>query len=331
MRPRSILVPLDGSPSAEAVLPVVLPLASQLQARLILIAVHEPGIPARGASGHPALDRLIDEESRAAMGAYLHDVAVRIGSDRGEVETVVLQGSPSEQIAAYAREAGISLLALASHGRGGWSRFWLGSVTERLLRSVEVPLLVVKAQEHRAAPAASRPPYRVLVPLDGGTTAELAIETVLEVLGEAPVEYGLIRVACCLHPMVRKLASTEAVARDNQEQELVARTYVDATTARLRERGLAVRGIVRMGDDVAKEVFAEAAAAGAGLIALTTHGAGLVGRILVGSVADRIIRGSPVPVLVRRIVQPEPTRYVMPSAQAARAHAGVGGGRAERW
>lgn len=309
---RTILVPLDGSPTAEAVLPLVTLIAAQPGARVILLAVHQPGQASRGAIGIPAIDQRVDEEARAAMGRYLHEVAAGLRDRLPTIDMVVLQGDPSERIAAYAESTPVQLVAIASHGRGGVSRLWLGSVTDRLLRHVDVPMLVVHArapEDGEAPPAAIQ---RVLVPLDGTAEAEAIFAPVTRLLEGLDVEYVLMRVATIIRPLTRAISSADDIEHELTRQREHASAYLTEAAGRFRVLAPNVTTMVTIGADPAREVLEAVDAARADIIAMTTHGRGVVGRALIGSVADKVMRASPVPVLLKRVAQVEASSRTRP-------------------
>lgn len=316
-----ILVPLDGSPSAESVLPVVVPLATRLQAQLVLLAVHEPGVPARGALGVPAVDRRIDDEARAAMGAYLRTVADRLPHRDLPIDTVVLQGQPADRIAAHAEESGVDMIAIASHGRGGFSRLWLGSVTDRLLRHVTLPMLVVHAREVGDAAPAARPPQRILVALDGTYEAEGILEPTFAVFGREGIEYTVLRVAVQPNPFQRATETDIEFERDTQVILQEVENYLAAIVERYRGAGYTMRSAMRIGSDPARGILAAVDDEKADVVALTTHGAGVVQRAIIGSVADKVARGSPVPVFVKRLTPRGAGREGAHEGAGARARA----------
>ncbi len=149
----NILVALDGSELAEKALPVARSLANSNGGTIHLIQAvsRQPEFEAaRGGDASPlvaelSLDlarRLI--ETRLTRGEeYLDRVAADLTSAGLKVETSILEGAADEQIISYSREHGVDLIVISTHGYGGVKRLLLGSVTDRVIRSCEVPVLVV--------------------------------------------------------------------------------------------------------------------------------------------------------------------------------------------
>lgn len=132
---RNIMVPLDGSTLAEAALPRGVELARGLDARLHLVRVATYPLFADDAGW--AWDAV-----KSAAGAYLESTAQRVKTE--EVVTAIETGTPATQLLEYAQKHHIDLIAMTSHGRGGFLRSALGSVTNSLLGG-RTPVLVIKA------------------------------------------------------------------------------------------------------------------------------------------------------------------------------------------
>jgi len=172
-----ILVPLDGSKLAESVLPYVEEVAQRCDTQnVILISVTERirGMQAVAGRGHyeaPIAGTPISSMDQAWETArestrdvpvgvgkmqkqadrYLNRIAKRLQSKGIKVSTEVLLGDPAEEIMIYAKIKPINLIAMSSHGRSGISRWTHGSVADRVFRSVDVPVLMVRAPGSKAS------------------------------------------------------------------------------------------------------------------------------------------------------------------------------------
>ena len=139
----NILVPLDGSLAAESALKPASELAQAFAAQVHLIRCLLPLPSADFASSavnfHEA--RLHDEvEARD----YLKEVEVRLRARGLSVQSQVLAGAATEQIAQFAQQQRVDLIVVTSHGRSGFSRLMLGSVAETLARSAPCPVMIVR-------------------------------------------------------------------------------------------------------------------------------------------------------------------------------------------
>jgi nucleotide-binding universal stress UspA family protein len=139
---KKILVPLDGSALAECVLPHVKAIAAGCGVRqLVLLRVVEP-IPAETP---PALDfEALQKAGVKTAEYYLAETKAKLTKEGLKVEAKVLTGRPAETITDFAKRNKVDLIALATHGRSGISRWVFGSVADRLVRSSSVPILLIR-------------------------------------------------------------------------------------------------------------------------------------------------------------------------------------------
>jgi nucleotide-binding universal stress UspA family protein len=134
-----LLVPLDGSALAEAILPVVRSLARTFGSALTLVQVVEP-------VAYPMIDATgVEARMREEAGRYLDGVKETMRADGFRVQSEVLFGAPTRAILEYAARVGADGIAMATHGRGGLDRWLLGSVAEKVLSASEVPVLLQRA------------------------------------------------------------------------------------------------------------------------------------------------------------------------------------------
>ena len=138
-----VLVPLDGSPVAEAIIPFIADIAGPLSMEIVLLEVVTPDFIQVGAP----VPGVLQEELTARMTeakAYLTRVAADLGKRGIRVKVRVRNGEPVQQILDAARECRASLLAMTTHGRSGLSRLVFGSVTEGVLRLADIPVLAMR-------------------------------------------------------------------------------------------------------------------------------------------------------------------------------------------
>ena len=293
----SILVPLDGSEFAERALPLALGLALSSGARLRLVTV-------RGSGASEALPHVVtDNRFRMPLAdteeEYQHALAEHIRDTTGiTVHGQLLTGSSVRTLSAFIRREQVDLVVMSTHGRGGPARAWLGSVADGLIRHVAVPVLLVPAD---GAPAAGplQPAHirRVLVALDGSRTAEAACAAARELCEREGAECTLLRVVA--PPMHAISASLAHSARYLHEYIEAGRREAERYLAGIGDpSGRIVSRQVAVDHQPARAILQTADEVEADLIAVGTVGAGAIGRALVGSVADRVARGSTVPVLI---------------------------------
>jgi nucleotide-binding universal stress UspA family protein len=146
-----ILVCLDGSKAAEQILPYIADDAQKFGSELVLFrVVHMPGLTFPiSIPGEPGTPMQTGGEMKSAVKAqkeaeeYLQDVAAKLQAERLKVGTEVAYGIPGEVIIERAREDGVTLIAISTHGHGGFRRFVLGSTAEFVLHRSSVPVLMV--------------------------------------------------------------------------------------------------------------------------------------------------------------------------------------------
>ena len=141
------LVPLDGSPLAEAVIPFLMEIAGPLQMSIVLLRVREP-IPQLVGDGMRQALLDVREAHTRDLEAYLASIAAPLRARSVDVSWAIRSGRPDEEIVAAARDAGADLIAMSTHGRSGLGRLLFGSVAEQVLRHADVPVLMIR---HTAA------------------------------------------------------------------------------------------------------------------------------------------------------------------------------------
>jgi nucleotide-binding universal stress UspA family protein len=315
-----IIVALDGSEFADAALPVALGLARTTGDPLELVAVVEPAPGPRAVSGARVPDLSLDQEQetlvREALQAHLEQLRVRMAAvaDAPAVTITLLRGQPAAALLEHAERVQARLVVITTHGRGGLSRLWLGSVTEALTRQSTRPVVVVRPTDAVATTRANTPadapanalanltptPFqRVLVTFDGTRASEQVLTPLLGLFGTR-VAYLLMRAVSPLHPMLRRIATGAEYARDLAVQtDLVAR-YLNRIVDDVRAAGADAAYCSPQAFEPARAINEAAADAGADLIAIATSARGPVGRVLLGSVADKVVRTADRPVLLYR-------------------------------
>ena len=144
---KNILVPLDGSPRAERILPHVEGLALSGGSKVTLLQVVEADIPG-GAGPFSELTRHRQEIARLTEegAAYLMSIKERLEQQGIKVVTRIFYGPVAGAIIAAAEEEGADLIAMTSHGRGGLSRVFYGSVSAGVLQRIDRPLLLIRSR-----------------------------------------------------------------------------------------------------------------------------------------------------------------------------------------
>ncbi len=291
---QTILVPLDGSRFAERALTVAVPLAQEHRATLALTTALAVVLPAPNEFGAPDIGDGGVDVVRTHLRSQLERVARRLRiKHEVNASTHFRDGAIVDQLLAVAKDVSADLIVMASHGRSGVSRLWLGSVTDALLRQTHTPVLVVRNARPWALVTTAEPLYpRVLVGLDGSEHSERALRDAMALIGHAPCQVVLSRVQRPLPANVTPQSWVQEVT------ELHSTQYLAPLAAKYAAPGRTFVSRVVVDDDPARALLAVAKAENAFLIALATHGRAALQRAVLGSVADKVIRGATLPVLV---------------------------------
>ncbi len=289
-----LLVPLDESEQAEAVLPYAEGLARALGATLHLLAVVEPE-PPRIFGLDTEIRTQLELELCQGMTGYLAAIAEESRAQGIAADTETVVGHPAEEILAAADRTAASMIIMATHGRGGLQRLFLGSVADKVMRTSSHPTLLVSPDEHNLGkrnlqPVALR---RIAVPLDGSPLAEAALDLAGSLAAAAGARLLLVRVQSLpltntmAYPYMPDLGAVEAdLEREAQQylESLRSRLPAGVTSEIAVPRGVPVTALAGYFQENAVD-----------LVVMTTHGLGGFHRLLVGSTADRLVRlGFPV-------------------------------------
>jgi len=291
-----ILVPLDGSQFATEALPLSRLLAEKVGASLHLVHVIPPALGIEGTGESMAALA----EVRDSVDGYLKEKAEEGGSI-SPASTAVLEGSIVSELHNYIETKKVDLVALTSHGTGGLHRWWRGSVADGLLAAGGADVLMVQPwdETEELTPGTARF-SRILVPLDGSEHSESALVRAQEIAGLFDAELILVRVV----PSPIELTSIYGVPGVEMvgAGHLAKIEHAEAYLAAVAERHPDVRCETHVveGPGAAEGIVEAARDLGAELIVLAGHGRSGVERVVLGSVADKVLRGTTRPVLVVR-------------------------------
>jgi nucleotide-binding universal stress UspA family protein len=293
---RQIMVPLDGSRFAESALPWALAVSRRTSAPIRFVTVQEP-IPSF------AYDEW-EEASREWSGEYLTSLVKRVGDHAGgEVTTSLLSGHVVEILEAEAARSSADLVVMATHGRGLFSRAWLGSVADSFIHHTDRPVLLVRPDEGDEVDlSADRTVDKILLPLDGSELSESAKDHALEFGELFSAAYHLVRVV----PYPVDVASPYLPHTVQMNQGLVAEAkqtayeYLDGHAETMRRRDLRVTTGVLVDAQPGHGILGEVEERGCDFIAMATHGRSGLTRAILGSASDKVLRGTHVPLLLYR-------------------------------
>ncbi len=327
-----ILVPLDGSEYAEKIGGWIVGMARPLGANIVLLAVvnpdelrlpdtsAEPGhpVPGRKPLDKPGIEnpvpaissrggkptvvpgfgtQVVDRAVEFAKN-YLAREAQRLDSSGVPASYHVAVGSPAEEIVKFSRENKVDMIAMATHRESALARGVLGSVTDRVLHSTSVAVMAIHPKNIMAFSGNVGAPNVVVVPLDGSVLSEAAVPVALEIAESCSSEVVFIRAVRFPYygisgPGIEYYAGDYGIAEQRRE----ALDYLDKFVRQAEEKHLKSRAHAAIGSP-AFRIIEEAESLEGSMIVMSTHGAGGFKRWVIGSVTDKVVRSSGVPVLV---------------------------------
>jgi nucleotide-binding universal stress UspA family protein len=299
---QSLLVPLDGSEFSERTLPLARGLAETTGAALHLAHVHVAHPPDHFLSNtqfhYEGLNLAeYDEQHRQQEQSYLAEVESRLG-DSANVDTVLLEGNVAEKIAEYADEIEAGMVLMTTHGHTGVSRMWLGSVADAIIRQTTLPLLVIHPAHGGHVPQDVMSFKHILVPLDGSDLSTTILQPACDLARAAGARITLTHVVSSTAVLGARIFPllpddiTPAMAK--------AQTYLESLADEIADDDLDVSVHVEEHEAPGRAIAHIAKKLDADVIAIATHGYGGLKRALLGSVADKVLRSSPLPLLVQR-------------------------------
>lgn len=296
---RRLLVPLDGSAVAETVLPWALFLAREKGLSLTLARVVGNGIRDRARATGQALatsaDVAVDGRWERAR-TYLDAVRERLAGDDVDVEIAICEGTPVQTLLDLVDQIDASAIVLATHGEGSTRDHPLGAVTEQILQEATVPVLLIPTGRG----VGMRPPslQRLMVPLDGSTLAERA----LDVSAELASQGSSVRLVRIVEPAQETLDTAEGRlpledAETTSRAQAEAAAYLRSVQRTMDGNRPAIQTAVELGRPD-RQILISAHDQAIDLIVMVTHGASGPGRAWLGSVANDVVRRSSVPVFL---------------------------------
>ena len=296
-RVRSIVVPLDGSPTAEQAIPAAVAIAQAARAKVRLVLVHRlPPAP-----NDPQTAKLyvsVELAVRRSERDYLRATARRLKEAGVQATALLLEGPAGPTLRRWIGDSAADLVVMTTHGRGALGRAVYGSVADQLVRSLDLPVLLIRPD--MAGPEAPWMAREIVVGMDGSRPAERALEaaaTLARVLG---LSVTLVQVVAPLalaidSPLAFPAGYDERITEVRRRE---AHDYLHDAAEQLRAGGLEAAAVAVIGDSPAGTLLDLGRRERGVILAVGTRGRGGVKRLMLGSVADKLVRAAAVPVLV---------------------------------
>ena len=302
---KRILVPLDGSELAECALDPALAIARAADAELLLLSVptyHHMVAPAATGYGMVVTDQIVDLGHDDAQ-SYLMNLVHQARCSDCRIRTLVIEGDVAGCIVDTAAAEKVDLIIMTTHGYSGFTRWMLGSITERVLRGAPCPVLVV-----REAIALCK----TLINLDGSALAEKALAPGLALARIFGCQVTLLRadqgedLSAIEQGMLQMAGAGSCQELADQGQDRL-QYYLECLARQHRTPDLIIDTAVVQAKP-AEAILSFAESEGIDLIVMATHGRGGVRRWVYGSVTEKVLRQAGCAMLIVRppaIQEPE--------------------------
>jgi nucleotide-binding universal stress UspA family protein len=289
----------------------MLPLIAQLGIdRIRLVSVWESAAEEHESGREDAELDEVTEKGRAFLDAYLEQQAAEVAARGFQVETVVQIGRPADEILEATHD--VDMIVIATHGRSGIMRWWLGSVADQVIKESACPCLVIGPNVE--ADLDHFEVGRILLPLDGSETAEEAIPLAAFIADKTGATLDVVRAmsltAVSYDPGMSVYSADLITAMEDSVKAYLQGVADKLGSSRKVETTMLMGGAGEMLLDHMKENPV-------GLVVSTTHGRTGVKRAALGSTTDRLLHGA-APVLIFRPGEEAPGDIV----DAARAAVG---------
>jgi nucleotide-binding universal stress UspA family protein len=301
---RSIIVPLDGSAFGDYALPFGIALARRNGATLKLLHVHLPHVPGESLEAIPHYQyqhiyeahSAVDADARRAERDHLWELAERLAGDGIPTTAHLLTGRVADEISRFAGDESDGLIVMTTHGLSGFQRIWLGSVADAVVRHSSTPVLLVRPATATQEPTENVDFRRILVPVDGSPFSSAIIGPVASLAGTEQLQVTFFEVAAQqddpalspIWPTGHSKAGTRTEDFRDQLPRQLPENLVLSDAKRVVDRSPALA------------ILKEAESSEYDLIAMATHGRGGAHHLLLGSTADKVMRGTEKPILLFR-------------------------------
>jgi len=314
---RTIVVPLDGSELSERALPLARAFLSK-GGELVVVQV----APSEGALSELAAADLLtpaelDGDDRAESRSALRRVVERLRGEGAAARELLVEGDPVHEICRVAAELDASLIVMATHGRGALQRLTHGSVADGVSRRAATPVLLVRVRDGAGSGVPAADIRRLLVPYDGSEVAAQALPVAVAHAKALGVPVLLVRAVNPAAEMPGAFgpagggdpSSAILYGEILDDEQDAATESLAALTSDLGKAGVSVSSQVVVGSAVtAVEELSEPG----DVVVMASHGRSGIGRWLLGSVAEKLVREGKAPVLL------------VPAADRVAAHEAAG-------
>ena len=301
---RRIMVPLDGSSFGDYALPAAAELARRTGAVLDLVHVHryrESDPDGEGLTPYQ-FEHVVEADQEQDGVEWAHELTrlneLADGLRRAQAIQVFAQvlhgGHVARALLTHARETGVDFVVMTTHGHGGLRPFGVGSVASHLVHHLDVPILVMRPSSEAPDMPIAPSFQHVLVPLDGTDRSEEVLPAARELAYPFGSSVTLLRV---IEHGVWPINVLEVQVQDVKRKD-DARAYLDDVARRISPMWVTPTIAITTNESAAAGILDASEDTGADLIAMATHGRTGVSRMVLGSVADEVLRSTRLPLLL---------------------------------
>ncbi len=281
-----ILVPLDGSKQAESVIPYAVNLASKFNSHINVLGV--------------GIGRKTRRVNRL-LGDYISKIASELKTGNIKAEPVIRYGIAADKILDFTLEKTIDLIIMSTHGRSGITRWWMGSVAEKVISEATAPVLLVRSKRAHASSTADKSDLfrKILAPLDGSDIGEAALPYVEAIAANSRAAVTLLQVVSPPGTVEANILGGPDWRKFVKAMSEAGENYLKSIANRFKDKDIKVSFEVLTGE-AADKIVEYAAGQKISLIAMSTHGRTGLARWVLGSVADKVLHGARIPILLVR-------------------------------
>jgi nucleotide-binding universal stress UspA family protein len=287
---KKIIVPLDGSSTAEVALPYAEEMAARLACELILIFVKEE------------YERRSDNVFRAYLEYMVQKAGVGViphlkgtGRDSIDFSTKLLAGNPAEEIIDFAERQKGSLIIMATHGKSGVDTRWLmGSVAEKVIEASTCPVVLLRAIGDKPTVRTRNGTDKILVPLDGSKESEMGLPIVKEIASQLNSEVTIMHILKIdrLLPLSKTLVSR---SRARVEK------YLDKVVVNFEKSGIHAKPeTIITYDEIAQNINQYTKDNEISLVIMVTHGLSGKRSVITGGSTYNVLMDGNTPIMVIR-------------------------------
>lgn len=281
---KRILLPLDGSAEAESPLPYIKDFSNKFNAKVHVLGV---GIGDK----RRKVNRLLTD--------YIECTANNLTQEGILARPHVLYGHANEQILLFTKETAIDLIIMATHGRSGVTRWWIGSVAENIVTEATLPVLLIRSKHLRENEAnKTKTFHHILVPLDGSSLGESALQHVGILASKLEATINLLHVIHSFDGLGFDIPGYDLKIMTKKLSDS-GKKYLKNISEKLKNKGIKTSSKVIVGNP-ANTIIDYALQEKVDLVAMSTHGRSGITRWVLGSVADKVLRESSLPLWLVR-------------------------------